>query len=41
MKVENLTVTVLGEVQKGVSKATKRMAKNDICRLTTAEEYNR
>ena len=39
MKVENLTVTVLGEVQKGVSKAQKEWQKMTFVG-TTAEEYN-
>jgi len=39
MKVENLTVTVLGEVQKGTSKAGKEWQKMTFVG-TTAEEYN-
>jgi hypothetical protein len=39
MKVENLTVTVLGEVQKGTSKAGKEWQKMTFVG-TTQEEYN-
>ena len=39
MKIENLTVTVLGEVQKGTSKAGKEWEKMTFVGTTT-EDYN-